>query len=693
MQSAISSLRKSSSRKITFIFNSGNNNNKSNNSHFTFITACIVICCVLFQVLILDVHAQSLVDSSAKESITAVWTRGYNNARTYSNLNEKLLNTTNVNVNQFGKLFTRKVTGHIYAQVLYVPNVKMAKDGKRHNVIYVATMSNNVYAFDADQANISEPLWEKNFGPSLPLDDNPVGQNCGVFQDIFMEIGIVSTPVIDLDSNTIYFVTLNKDAGTGAVKHRLHAVDITNGQPRANSPVVIQAKVQGTGAGSENGIVDFLSIMQLQRMGLSLIDGIVYFGFGGYCFTPPYHGWLFGYDSATLERKFVFCSTPNGLGGGIWQGGTGISTDGKYLYMATANGDWNGKTEWSSSFLKIDPKNLEASGTYKGFVKGVTDHFTPYNQQYLGEIDLDVGATGVLIIPDSDILMGCSKFGRCYLVDKEDLGGYDDSKNLNVQDIKPNPELPEEFGFGVHSSPVTWNSPTKGKLIYVWGAQDTLRAFHFKHEGSKGKIDLAASEAAKLQRDNPMFPGSMMSLSAQKSREGSGIIWASHAETGNPNHEIRPGILRAIDANNINNELWNTAMNRDRDFPGSYSKWNPPTVAEGRVYLPTFSEPPSKACEVVVYGLLDPSVYIDHCYLKDCGETNDCCNGTCFDPTKFDCVDGKVVETTTPVASNPRGESEHNGGHSNNASLFSYIMSLAITTTLSVLLVVASFCQ
>ena len=210
-----------------------------------------------------------------------MWTRGYDNSRTYANLNEPILNVNNVNSQQFGKLFSRKVQGHVYAQVLYVPNVLMQKDNKKHNAIFVATMSNNVYAFDADDAEQSEPLWFANFGNPLPLDDNPVGQNCGVFQDIFMEIGIVSTPVIDVDSQTIYFVTTLKDSDTGEFQHKLHAVDITCGEHRTNSPILISGSVQGTGSGSVDGVVEFMSSKQLQRMGISLIDGTVYVGFGG----------------------------------------------------------------------------------------------------------------------------------------------------------------------------------------------------------------------------------------------------------------------------------------------------------------------------------------------------------------------------------------------------------------------------
>lgn len=575
---------------------------------FRKISNLMTILLLLWLFLIMCNHSTTVVHC---EGISAYWTRGYDNSRTFANLNEPILNTSNVNPQQFGKLFSRKVQGQVYAQILYVPNVRMKSDNKVHNVIYVATMSNNVYAFDAENVELKEPLWYRNFGKALPLFDNPVGQNCGTFADIEIEVGIVSTPVIDTQAQTIYFVTKIKNEETGEMRHELNAVDITSGESRSNSPVIISGQVPGNGSGTVDGIVHFRSSTQLQRMALSLIDGTVYIGFGGYCFTPPYHGWLFGYDARSLDRKFMFCATPNGLGGGIWQGSTGISHDGQHIYMSTANGDWDGQTEWSSSYLKLDPSKTVKDDTdgLKGHFTaengGILDWFTPWNQKVLGEADLDVGATGVLLIPDSNLMMGCTKYGRCHVMNRDNLGRNQASSNAIVQDIKPNDKLPEAFGFGVHSSPVTWHSKTKGRLVYIWGAQDNLRALHTKMtNGRVTELDMAKSEVAKDQSYVPEFPGGMMSLSANGYNEGTGVLWSYQAETGNANHEIRPGLLRAFDANDINRELWNSAMVRDDDYPGLYAKWQVPMVANGRVYVGTFSHAPSKDCEVVVYGAL-----------------------------------------------------------------------------------------
>ena len=299
-----------------------------------------------------------LLFAADSEQQHATWTRSYDMSRTNANLEETILNTSNVNHDKFGSLFTRSVTGHVYSQVLYIPNLLMPQDGKTHNVIFVATMGNNLYAFDADDPNADQPLWQRNFGPTLPISDGVIGApsaHCAVYTDIFVEVGIVSTPVIDRETNTLYLVHVNKESNDPyIVRHRLRAIDILTGNDRANSPVVIEGEFPGTGDGSVDGVVPFTSLTQNQRLALTLINGNVYFAFGSYCTKPIYHGWLFGYDKTTLQRKFVWCTTPNGKEGSIWQSGQGLVYDGTYAYMVTANGYFSAGTDWGNSYLKID---------------------------------------------------------------------------------------------------------------------------------------------------------------------------------------------------------------------------------------------------------------------------------------------------------------------------------------------------
>jgi hypothetical protein len=568
----------------------------------------------------------------------AVWTRQYNNQRTGANTNEKILNTDNVNPRQFGKLFSRKVEGMVYAQPLYVPNLTI--NSKSHNVLIVATMANNVYAFDADSPELSDPLWMKNFGPSLPMSDNAVGTACGVFKDIEIEAGIVSTPVIDVSSKTLYFVTLNKDASDSQQRHRLHAIDLLTGGEKQNSPVVVEGQVKGTGDGNVNGIVTFDSKMENQRMGLTLLNGVVYFGFGGYCRTRPYHGWLFGYDAKSLERKFIFCSTPNGHDGGIWQGAAPVATDDQYLYLITANGYFSSDTgDYGNSYLKVDPSDVTTSGDFAGSSNGVVSYFTPFNQKGYDDGDLDVGATNPILIPDTDLMFGCSKDGWCYLVNKDNMGGYSGDKNNNIQTFKPNPDLQTVY-HGIHSTIVTWKSPDNERLIYLWGVADTLRVYKVNVNGRLGTLDQNSKTSSALNGYSTNFPGGMLTISSDGTKAGTGIVWASLAREGSAIHDIRPGELRAFDASDINNQLWTSADNSTRDTVGLFAKWNPPIVANGKVYVGTFSSPPSREAYVHAYGLLTNSC-------PTCSNGLECCMDVCYDPSQSECNNGNVEPRTS----------------------------------------------
>ena len=178
----------------------------------------------------------------------SVATSRYDNQRDGQNLNETILTPANVNVDEFGKLFAQTVDGYVYAQPLYVPNVSVPNLGT-HNVLYIATQHDSVYAFDADdnQGRNASALWRRSFiNPKKGITTVSSGdQNC---TDIIPEMGITSTPVIDTNSGTMYVVARTKE--NGSYFQRLHALDITSGKERAGSPVVIKAKVKGTGDGS-----------------------------------------------------------------------------------------------------------------------------------------------------------------------------------------------------------------------------------------------------------------------------------------------------------------------------------------------------------------------------------------------------------------------------------------------------------
>lgn len=541
----------------------------------------------LFSVVVLSLlillapwSADSAVRKVQAEPVS-VLTRSYDNRRIGANLNETRLNTTNVNAEQFGKLFSRPVQGHIYAQPLYVPALEVPGKGI-HNVVFVATMHNMVYAFDADNPAANEPLWQRNLGPSVPLRDPNIGEEGGIpYLDISTEIGIIGTPVIDPATGTLYVVAMVKPA-PGKYEHHLHALDIKTGQDRTSSPVTIQASIPGKGRNSFNNVVRFDSVYHNQRIGLLLSKGVVYFAFASYADSGEYHGWVLGYDAITLAQVLVFNPTPDGDDGGIWMSAQGISVDGNGdLYFVVGNGHFNaheGGQDYGNAIVRLRPTRGKPT---------VESWFVPYNYEYLNQIDLDMGSTGAMLVPGTNLVLAGSKQGKLYLVYDQKMGGFSEERDTQIVQT-----FQATAGRHIHGSPVFWASP-EGPNIYIWGEEDFMRVFRFKD----GKMDTNPVALSTVKPPNGM-PGGIMSVSANGSTPGSGIIWAAHPASGNANQGVRPGILRAFDASNVGVELWNSLQIPERDDMGNLAKFNMPVVANGKVYMATFSN------QLVVYGPL-----------------------------------------------------------------------------------------
>lgn len=507
----------------------------------------------------------------------AVLTQHNDNARTGDNLRETQLNTATVNAKHFGKLFTRSVDGYLYAQPLYVQNVRIPDKGL-HNVIYLATAHNSVYAFDADSPDLKLPLWRVNLGPSVPAAEVYTTK----WTDMRVEIGITSTPVIDTKSGTIFVEAKTKEHGTYV--QRLHALDITTGAERPGSPVLIKASVPGTGMASNHGVVTFNPVKELQRPGLLLTGGVVYLAFGSHADSPPFHGWILGYDARTLAQTCVFNLTPNGDEGAIWQAGMGMASDpAGNIYAMIGNGTFDadsGGSDYGNSILRLTPK----PGTLK-----VADYFTPYNQENLSENDQDTGSSGPLLIPGTDLLLGGGKNGWLYLTQQDKLGHYktgSDSQILQTFQITHG---------NCHGSAVYWNGPG-GPLVYIW--PEFAHLMSFKLAG--GKLNpYPASESDIAVPDG--MPGAFLSVSANGSQAGTGIVWSSAPYDANANWETVPGVLRAYDASDLSHEVWDSKMNPARDDIGMFAKFCAPTVINSKVYLSTFSK------QLQVYGLLGDS--------------------------------------------------------------------------------------
>jgi hypothetical protein len=486
----------------------------------------------------------------------SVLTQHNDNARTGANLAETILTPSNVNAKRFGLLFKRVVDDQVYGQPLYVAGVRIA--GAEHNVVYVTTVSNSVYAFDADDARASEPYWHVNFGSPANLADGNFGCT-----DINGNMGIIGTPVIDAGSGTLYVVALTKTAA-GFVQ-RLHALDISTGADLPESPIVISAD-------------GFNPLFQNQRPALLLLNGVVYVGYASHCDKGSYHGFLMGYDAKSLNQIALFNPSPTGNAASIWQSGQGPAADANgNIYVVTGNGSWDGNANFSESFLKLDSQ------------LNLLDWFTPSNHEQLDRKDDDLDSSGALLIPGTNLVTDGGKEGVLYLVDAKHMGHLGDENAVQHFQVS---------GSHIHSL-VYWNSDKNGPVVYVWGQKDRLRAYKF----GAGKFETTPFE---IRPDATAgHPGAMLSLSANGSKNG--ILWAAIQASGDAWHESRPGILHAYDADNVLHELWNSLQSPARDNCDNYSKMAPPTVANGKVYLASFGTANVGSGQFCAYGLLSQS--------------------------------------------------------------------------------------
>ncbi len=523
----------------------------------------------------------------------SVLTQHNDNTRAGLNSSETSLTTANVNAKQFGRLFTLPVDDQVYAQPLVVGNVAMAS-GTR-NIVLVATVNNSVYAYDGDNGKL---YWENNYtaaGMRTPNAGDMKSGWCTPYTNITAKIGIVGTPVIDPATQTIYFVARSTD-GNNFVQH-LHAVNILTGADKAGSPVAITASVAGTGDGAVGNTVSFDPMRNNQRQGLALVNGVVYISYASHCDWNPYHGWILGYNAQTLKQQIVYNDTPDGEGGGIWQSGQGIAADAEgNLYITTGNGTTGQGNQYTATSNGTDdngpnpdPTNLRNRSesalklTPSGSTLQVSSYFTPTNYFNLNNDDLDYGVMGTLLIPNSTYYFTGCKDGNLYVLNKDNMGSYSAASNQVQQTIPLNVNL--------HCQPAYYKGSTK-EYVYVWSENDQLRALTFNRANSM----FDDKQTVSTENGPTGQSGAVLSVSSNGTTDGTGILWASFASSGDAESNVTPGMLVAFDANDITKELWNSKQN-PADYPGNFAKFSPPTIANGHVYLPTFSN------QVVVYGL------------------------------------------------------------------------------------------
>jgi uncharacterized protein (TIGR03437 family) len=487
--------------------------------------------------------------------------------RSGQNLEETVLTPANVNAARFGKIFSHPVDGQIYAQPLYLPAVNIRGRGI-HNVVFVATEHNSVYAFDADSAvgPKRDALWRVNLTDPQETVVTPADvMNCFT---ITPELGITGTPVIDPSTNTLYIVTMTKR--DYLLFHRLHALDVTTGAERAGSPIVIEASYPGNGDGFiSTSPVKFDSYFHKNRSGLLLLNGVVYTLWTSHCDSRVYHGWIIAYDAKDLHQVAVFNATPNANRASFWMGGAAPAADAEgNVYAISGDGQFDppgSGANFGDSVIKLSSPGLT-----------VIDYFTPFNQLHLGQADLDLGSSGALLLPDSvgsaahrHLLICAGKEGRIYLLDRDRMGKFSTGGDSQiVQSV-------EGAISSLYGGPAYFN-----QTVYFAASNDRLKAF---------RIAGARLETEPSSQSSQVFsyPGAVPAISANGSANG--IVWLMDGSYG--------GTLRAFNASNLTVELYNTQINASRDAMGPFVRFSTPIIANGRVYAGTGNS-------LAVYGLL-----------------------------------------------------------------------------------------
>jgi hypothetical protein len=480
----------------------------------------------------------------------AVLTFHNDDARDGAFTQETALMPSVVNSSQFGKLHSYPVDGQIYAQPLYVPQLGIS--GATYNVVFVATENNTVYALDADGQQ-SSPLWSKNLGTPSPRND---------VEGISPMLGITSTPVIDITTGTLYAATITTSG------FFLHALDITTGTEKFGAPVGITGSVSGTGWDNNNGTIQIEpGCYQRNALALNPVSNEIYIGFG-HC----NHGWLLAYDKSSLQQKAILNDTPDGAGGGIWNGGGAPVIDdetGKVFIMTGVDQD-DPPSGYNDSFLRLSAGDLS-----------VEDFFQPDNAAFLALNDADLGSGSPVLMPDNSSstpheIIGGGKDGKVFVVNRDSMGSFSPSSNNVIQTVQTGVQQLDN----IFSTPAYWNG-----LLYVHCENDVLRAFSW----SNGQ--LSGQPVAKGQ---PVLSVHGATVSISSNGSNNGIVW----EIDNSNHDNGgPAILRAYDAMNISNQLYDSTQAGSRDTAGQALKFTVPTIAGGKVFVSTSNE-------LDIYGLL-----------------------------------------------------------------------------------------
>ncbi|HEV8067501.1 MAG TPA: fibronectin type III domain-containing protein [Planctomycetaceae bacterium] len=540
------------------------------------------------------------------------------------NSNETILTPANVNSTSFGKLFSTTVDGQVYAEPLYMENVAITTGANQgtHNVVFVATEHDSLYAIDANTGTI---LWQdalltpEHGGTVTSVPNSAVGSS-----DVSPEIGITATPVIDPTTNTIFVENKTQEVASDGThfEHHLYAINIGSGAitkevliaDSIGDTVVSGPSVAGTGAGSSGGVVKFDALRQMDRPGLTLVNGNIYLAYASHGDNGPYHGWILGYSESTLALTAVFNANPNGSDDGIWQSGGTLDYEtvngNTFLYFETGNGTFDttltpspfnsslmipNKGDYGDTFVKVEidgstpaSGSLNATNNINGWGMHVTDYFTPLNEGNLSGGDTDLGSGAPLLLPASagsaahpNLMVGSGKEGRIYLIDRNNMGGYHGDAAGDGNSGTDN--VVQETATGAINGSLDTPTFYNGVLYYVGGYGDEARTFTVAN-------GVMSSTSVSQSTDSYPFPGSTPTISTNPTG-GNAIAWDIAGPGTNQ--------LRAYNARQgYSSEIYTSAQaTNSRDALGSAVKFTVPTVADGEVFVGTTNS-------LVVYGLL-----------------------------------------------------------------------------------------
>ena len=370
--------------------------------------------------------------------------------------------------------------------------------------------------------------------------------------------------------------------GIDTYVQRLHCLDITTGAEKFGGPVVIQPSVSGTGAGSHDGTVEFDPFLQNQRPALLLDSGLVYIGWGGHGNPYAYHGWLVGYNATNLQQVMAFNTTKDARAGGVWQAGGGMATDASgNVYFVSGNGTFDADTggeDYGDSVLKIDSNGA------------VLDYFTPHEQAFLDSQDMDLGSAGVLLLPDQSgahphLLVTAGKTGTIYLLDRDNLGHFNSTNDVQIVQELPNALPGGDADIGNRISPAYFNG-----YVYFSTDADNLKAYQLNN-------GLLSMSPVSQSSDVYLYPGGPLAISANGSTNG--ILWT--VQRFGPDATgvgaIAPGVLRAYALPGLSTVLYDSNQAGSRDTLDFAAKFSVPLVVNGKVFVAAMSQ-------LTVFGLL-----------------------------------------------------------------------------------------